>query len=57
MSGYQDGELTGQPVETLVPAGRRDEHRNDRAACRRAPVSRPMGGRARLAAGGHFVLT
>ncbi len=49
MFGYQEGELTGQPVETLVPAERRDEHRKDRAAYARAPVSRPMGGRARLA--------
>lgn len=49
MFGYQEGELTGQPVETLVPSERRDEHRKDRAAYAQAPVSRPMGGRARLA--------
>jgi anti-anti-sigma factor len=49
MFGYQHGELTGQPVEALVPADRRDEHRKDRAAYGQAPVSRPMGGRARLA--------
>jgi PAS domain S-box-containing protein len=49
MFGYQDGELTGQPVETLVPADRRVEHRQERAAYELAPVSRPMGGRARLA--------
>lgn len=49
MFGYQEGELNGQPVETLVPAERRDEHRKDRAAYARAPVARPMGGRARLA--------
>ncbi len=49
MFGYQYGELAGQLVETLVPVERRDEHRKDRAAYSRAPVSRPMGGRARLA--------
>jgi anti-anti-sigma factor len=49
MFGYQEGELTGQPVETLVPADRRDEHRKDRAAYGRAPVPRPMAGRDRLA--------
>ena len=49
MFGYQDGELTGQPVETLVPADLRDEHRTNRAAYALAPVSRPMASRARLA--------
>ena len=49
MFGYQDGELTGQSVETLVPADLRDEHRTNRAAYALAPVARPMASRARLA--------
>ena len=49
MLGYQPGELTGQGVDTLVPAGLRDAHRQDRAAYLRDPVSRPMSGRPRLA--------
>jgi PAS domain S-box-containing protein len=48
MFGYADGELTGQPVEALVPADLRGVHREDRAAYARAPVSRPMAGRIRL---------
>ncbi|MGO8957339.1 MAG: PAS domain S-box protein [Streptosporangiaceae bacterium] len=48
MFGYEDGELTGQPVEALVPPGLRGVHREDRAAYARAPVSRPMAGRVRL---------
>jgi PAS domain S-box-containing protein len=48
MFGYEDGELTGQPVESLVPADLRDIHRMDRGAYMRAPVSRPMAGRVRL---------
>lgn len=48
MFGYEDDELTGQPVEALVPADLRGVHREDRAAYARAPVSRPMAGRIRL---------
>jgi anti-anti-sigma factor len=48
MFGYENGELTGQPVEALVPAGLRGVHREDRAAYARAPMSRPMAGRIRL---------
>jgi anti-anti-sigma factor len=46
--GYRSGELAGQPVESLVPAGLRDAHRLDRAAYALKPVSRPMADRARL---------
>lgn len=49
MFGYQPDELTGQPVETLVPAALRDTHRRDRAAYAAKPVNRPMADRARLA--------
>ncbi len=48
MFGYEDGELTGHPVEWLVPADLGGSHRRDRAAYTRAPVSRPMAGRVRL---------
>jgi anti-anti-sigma factor len=48
MFGYEDGELTGQPVEALVPADLRGVHREDRTAYARDPVSRPMAGRTRL---------
>ena len=48
MFGYRPGELAGQAVESLVPAGLRDAHRLDRAAYARKPVSRPMADRARL---------
>jgi PAS domain S-box-containing protein len=46
--GYRPGELAGQLVESLLPAGLRDSHRLDRAAYARKPVSRPMADRARL---------
>jgi anti-anti-sigma factor len=46
--GYERPELTGQPVEVLVPAGLRATHRDYRAGYARAPVARPMGERARL---------
>jgi anti-anti-sigma factor len=49
MFGYPPGELAGQPVESLVPAGLRDAHRLHRAAYAVRPVSRPMADRARLA--------
>ena len=48
MFGYEDGELTGQPVEALVSADLRGAHQEDRAAYARAPVTRPMAGRSRL---------
>lgn len=48
MFGYEDGELTGQPVEALVPADLRGMHRKDRAAYALQPVSRPMAARVRL---------
>jgi len=48
MFGYQQGELEGQAVEALIPAGLRAAHREYRAGYARKPVSRPMGQRARL---------
>jgi anti-anti-sigma factor len=47
--GYRPGELSGQLVESLVPAGLRDAHRLNRAAYALKPVDRPMADRARLA--------
>jgi anti-anti-sigma factor len=49
MFGYQPGELTGQPVESLIPAGSRAAHVVQRTGYAREPVARPMGSRARLA--------
>jgi anti-anti-sigma factor len=49
MYGYRHGELTGQPVELLVPSGLRAAHARQRAEYARQPVARPMGSRARLA--------
>lgn len=49
MFGYQPGELTGQGVDTLVPADLRDAHRQDRVAYLASPVSRAMSDRPRLA--------
>jgi anti-anti-sigma factor len=46
--GYQPGDLAGQPVESLMPAGMRDAHRLDRAAYALTPAARPMADRARL---------
>jgi len=48
MFGYAPGELTGQFVEALVPAGLREAHRRDRAAYVLEPVQRPMADRPRL---------
>jgi len=48
MFGYRPGELAGQPVESLMPAGLRDVHRLDRAAYALKPAARPMADRARL---------
>lgn len=49
MFGYAAGELAGQPVEVLVPAGLRDLHRRQRAEYGQDPVARPMADRNRLA--------
>ena len=48
MFGYRPGELDGQEVESLLPAGLREGHRLDRAAYARRPAARPMADRARL---------
>jgi anti-anti-sigma factor len=48
MFGYRPGELAGQVVEVLVPAGQREAHRKHRAAYADKPVARPMADRARL---------
>jgi len=47
--GYARGELTGQRVESLVPAGLRSAHESQREGYSREPSARPMGARARLA--------
>ncbi len=47
--GYARGELAGQRVESLVPAGLRAAHASQRAGYAREPSARPMGARARLA--------
>ena len=47
--GYTRGELTGQRVESLVPAGLRAAHESQRAGYAHEPSARPMGARARLA--------
>jgi anti-anti-sigma factor len=48
MFGYSHGGLTGQLVESLMPAGLRDGHRLDRAGYALKPTARPMADRARL---------
>lgn len=48
MFGYQRGELAGQRVESLMPAGLRDAHRLNRASYSVKPTARPMADRARL---------
>ena len=48
MFGYRPGELAGQLVESLMPAGRGEAHRLDRAAYALKPAARPMVDRARL---------
>lgn len=45
MFGYAPGELTGQPVESLLPPGLRAPHVHYRAGYDREPVARPMGNR------------
>jgi PAS domain S-box-containing protein len=49
MFGYRPGELIGQPVESLVPAGLRAAHITERTRYAQDPVARPMGSRLRLA--------
>jgi anti-anti-sigma factor len=48
MFGYQPEDLTGRPVESLVPASLQAAHRAHRAAYEQAPRARTMGERARL---------
>jgi anti-anti-sigma factor len=48
MFGSRPGELGGQLVESLMPAGLRDAHRLDRAAYALKPAARPMADRAAL---------
>ena len=50
MFGYQREEMTGLPVDDLVPAEVRAAHPGYRADYYRAPQARPMAERARLAA-------
>jgi len=49
MYGYPPGELTGQPVESLVPDGLRAAHISQRAGYAQHPTVRPMAARVRLA--------
>jgi anti-anti-sigma factor len=49
MFGYERGELTGLPVDRLVPAEVRAAHQRFMAGYTRTPQARPMGDRARLA--------
>lgn len=48
MFGYPPGALSGQPLETLVPARFRQQHLRDQAAYTAAPVTRPMGSGTKL---------
>ena len=50
MFGYAHAELTGRPVESLVPVELQAGHRGHRAGYARAPRARPMGAGARLVA-------
>ncbi len=50
MFGYRREELTGLPVDELVPPDVRDAHQRYQTGYRRAPEDRPMGERVRLAA-------
>ncbi len=49
MFGYKREELIGLPVDSLVPPDVQDAHQRYRVSYTRAPRSRPMGDRARLA--------
>jgi anti-anti-sigma factor len=48
MFGYQREELTGLPVDELVPSEVRGAHRGYRAGYQQAPQARPMADRSRL---------
>ena len=48
MFGYEQAELIGRPIESLVPAELREAHRGYRALYARALQARPMGERSRL---------
>jgi PAS domain S-box-containing protein len=48
MFGYEHAELTGQPVESLIPADLRAAHHAHRAGYARAPRTRAMGEGMRL---------
>jgi anti-anti-sigma factor len=48
MFGYEQAELIGRLIESLVPAELREAHRGYRASYARAPQARPMGERSRL---------
>jgi len=48
MFGYEHAELTGQLVESLIPADLRAAHRGYRAGYVQEPRTRPMGAGARL---------
>ncbi len=50
MFGYRREELTGLPVDELVPPDVRDVHHRYRAGYHRAPQARPIAERSRLAA-------
>ena len=52
MLGYRSGELTGQPVDILVPIELREVHRRDRASFLANPTVREMGSGLELAAQG-----
>lgn len=41
--GYEQSELTGQPIETLVPPGIREKHKQHREKFMNHPRPRPMG--------------
>lgn len=41
--GYEPDELTGQPVEELVPENRRSPHQSERQEYMNNPTNRPMG--------------
>jgi PAS domain S-box-containing protein len=49
MFGYDQGELVGRPVESLVRGDLREAHREHRIAYGLNPLPRPMGQRTRLA--------
>jgi anti-anti-sigma factor len=50
MFGYRRDELTGLPVDALVPSDVRAAHQSYRSGYHRAPTVRPMAERARLVA-------